>query len=115
MKMVNNARVVFGELPPIPSGLDLELKEYDQQGVERWLQEEHGVMFLDPGEVEEEGGIDAEEEVREEEEDGNGDVELGEVPDISWDENLIEPESTAYDLENAPNGSEHHYIEDPHR
>lgn len=112
MKMVNNARVVFGELPPIPSGLDLELKEYDQQGVERWLQEEHGVMFLDPGEVGDEDGMvlrnEPEEEVERE-------LEEVELPDMVWDEKLGEPESTAYDLENTTNGSGDQYIDDPHR
>jgi flap endonuclease-1 len=53
MVMVNNAREVFGKAPPIPEGISLEQGEYNEEEVERWLRDSHGVMFMSQEQVNE--------------------------------------------------------------
>lgn len=51
MKMVSNARDVFGKASPIPEGLSLEQGVYDEKEVEDWLRDTHGVMFMSAEQV----------------------------------------------------------------
>ena len=51
MKMVSNARDVFGKAPPIPEGLSLEQGVYNEKEVEDWLRDTHGVMFMSAEQV----------------------------------------------------------------
>lgn len=55
MELVYIARDVFGELPPITEEVKVELKgifegmksqEVDLEGVERWLEDRHGIRFV---------------------------------------------------------------------
>ena len=45
MDMVASARQVFQDLPPLPDALDLEQGVWDDEVVERWLEEEQGVRL----------------------------------------------------------------------
>lgn len=113
MRMVNSAREVFGVLPPIPEGLDLGLRAYKQQEVEGWLRVEHGIMFLDAGDIGDEddmikdGSVDENAQVEVE--------EMGEVPEMFWDEKLGEPLMTPYELEHATPDTSEIPIEESHR
>lgn len=109
MRMVNNARGVFGQLPPIPEGLSLEQGPYDQLEVESWLKEEHGVMFMDADEVGGANGMIGNHEWQVAEED------LGAVPEAVWDETLGEPEMTVYDLESRGDQNVAEAREEDHR
>ena len=107
MRTVRSARSVFGILPPIPEGLDLSLKAYNQQEVERWLNDEHGIMFLDPADLEGEDAIEESSEVELE--------AMGEAPSVVWDEKLGEPLMTPYEREQTDSVSDEGSYEEPHR
>jgi flap endonuclease-1 len=57
MELVRGARTVFGDLPPISEEVKGELdttfagmkgQELDLEGVERWMEERHGIRFVSP-------------------------------------------------------------------
>lgn len=59
MELVRGARTVFGDLPPISEEVKGELEttfagmkgqELDLEGVERWMEERHGIRFVNPDE-----------------------------------------------------------------
>jgi flap endonuclease-1 len=90
MEMVQNAREVFGRLPPIPEGLSLEQGEYDARKVEAWLRDEHGVMFVYSDQVEEDvTGDDPLWEVSDLDADGVEAV-ADQVWDEQWDEAVLD-------------------------
>lgn len=95
MGMVQNARGVFGQLPPLPEGLSLEQGEYVEEEVERWLREEHGVAFMYPDVPDSVHGL----------EDEMSSEDVGDAPTAEWDEEWGEPEPTSYEGENIASGS----------
>jgi len=97
MKMVSNARDVFGKAPPIPEGLSLEQGVYDEKEVEDWLRDTHGVMFMSAeqvaeiaeGEKPQEWAVDP----------GEQDTARVEEWDETWDQVVVdEPTPTDEDL-----------------
>ena len=46
--MVDAARKVFSELPPVPEGVMLEQGVWDEAEVDRLMEEKHGVKFVEP-------------------------------------------------------------------
>jgi len=50
MASVHRARKVFGELPPIPDGVDLKQGVWNEAEVEEWLLQRHGIGFQGEGE-----------------------------------------------------------------
>lgn len=46
MQMVENARVLFTTVPPLPDGIEFQQGEYDEAEVLEWLKE-NGVVELD--------------------------------------------------------------------
>lgn len=97
MKMVGNARDVFGKAPPIPEGLNLEQGVYDEKEVEDWLKDTHGVMFMSAEQVAEnaEGEESQEWPVRPGQQDPAGVEEW----DETWDQVVVdEPTLTNEDL-----------------
>jgi hypothetical protein len=80
LEMVRNAREVFGKTPPLPEGLEVEQGEWDEWKLERWLEEIHGIRFVDPR-----AGAEGEE----------GDVVEGDEREgsVRWDEVIDEVEA----------------------
>lgn len=54
MAMVTAARSVFSDLPDIPADAVLEQGVWDDYKVNRWLEKEHGLSFMEDDEYEEE-------------------------------------------------------------
>ena len=46
-EMVDAARKVFSELPPVPEGVILQQGLWDELEVDRWMEEKHGVRFVE--------------------------------------------------------------------
>ncbi|WVR03765.1 hypothetical protein IAU60_000760 [Kwoniella sp. DSM 27419] len=47
MEMINNARRVFTQLPPVVGVAKLEQGQWDEKEVERWLEERHGIKLVE--------------------------------------------------------------------
>ena len=47
LEMVNNARKVFRELPPLPENVELVQGIWDEGDVARYLEEKHGIRFVE--------------------------------------------------------------------
>lgn len=91
MAMVHNARNVFGRLPPLPEGISLEQGLFELDKVEEWLREEHGVVFMDLGDVDAVHGLVGE----------AGGEDTDQAPGLTWEQGWGEPHSTSYDLQTA--------------